>query len=180
MTSNQIGSRRQKASMAFDRTRAALSAVCIVLLCPGLAAAARYVASTDLHNQSCKCSGGPTTVYRQETLVVSRLYRPLKGQQQQPVALAGLDLTALVVLIEHFVFACGYDCAVLMWSYLPAGRKLQQVFSQASGTGRFVDTMTSGSFNLSFHCGSLSFQCAAVGQLKFQKLLVSPLHLYSS
>ncbi len=148
MTSIQIGSRHQKAIMAFDRTRAALSAVCIVLLCPGLAAAARYVASTDVHNQTCKCSG----YYRQLTLVVSCLFRPLEEQQQQHVAPAGLDLTALVVLIEHFVFACGYDCAVLMLSEHPAGRRLQQVFSQASGTGGFVDTMTSGSFNVSFHC----------------------------
>ncbi|KAA6418937.1 MAG: hypothetical protein FRX49_11041 [Trebouxia sp. A1-2] len=74
-------SRRQKPSTASDRTRAALSAVYIVLLCPGLAAAAR----------------------------------PLEEQQQQHVA--------------------------------PAERRLQQVFSQASGTGGFVNTMTSGSFN---------------------------------
>ncbi|KAL0035374.1 hypothetical protein WJX77_003550 [Trebouxia sp. C0004] len=78
----QRGSRRQKPSMASDRPGAALSAVFIVPLCPGLAAAAR----------------------------------PLEEQQQQHVAPAGLNLTALVVLIEHFVFAYGYNCAVLMLS----------------------------------------------------------------
>ncbi|KAL0035375.1 hypothetical protein WJX77_003550 [Trebouxia sp. C0004] len=94
----QRGSRRQKPSMASDRPGAALSAVFIVPLCPGLAAAAR----------------------------------PLEEQQQQHVAPAGLNLTALVVLIEHFVFAYGYNCAVLMLSEHPAGRRLQQVFGQAS------------------------------------------------
>jgi hypothetical protein len=89
------------------------------------------------------------------------LFRPLEGQQQQHVAPAGLNLTALAVLIEPFVFASGHICAVLMLSWHPTGRRLQQVFSQASGTGGFVDTMTSGSFNVSFLCGSLSTPCAA-------------------
>ena len=127
-----------------------------MLLCPSLAAAARYAILTDLHTQICWCAD-PTTVYNQLTLAVSCLFRPLEEQQLQHVAPAGLDfkLTALAVLIEHFVFACGYDCAVLMLSEHPAGRRLQQVFSQASGTGGFVDTMTSGSFNVSFPCGNL-------------------------
>ena len=90
MTSIQMGSRRQKPSM----TRAALSAVCIVLLCPGLAAAAGYVALNNLHTQVCECSGDPTTVYSQLTPVVSCLFRPLEEQQQQHVAIAGLNLTA--------------------------------------------------------------------------------------
>ena len=151
MTSIQMSSRRQKPSVASDRTRAALSAVCIVLLCPGLAAAARYVTSTDLFVSVQACSSCSRDDYiRQLTLAVSCLFRPLEEQQQQHVAPAGLNLTALAVLIEHFVFACGYSCAILMLSPRPAERRLQQVFSQASGTGGFVDTMTSGSFNVSF------------------------------